>query len=165
MFRYASLTCVLAFGATSLSAQSVPPVTLSTGIIGIAAAQTARLNLLNVGAPPSAVGLTCTAAVAFLDGAGIVLKSTTLTIAPGTSMGFDVRSDTDLGLLALGDRREIRATISIPALTPTPASSTAAVPTCRLIPTLEMFNSITGQTQVVLGHVETIPVVPVTTTP
>jgi hypothetical protein len=102
MFRYASLTCVLAFGATSLSAQSVPPVTLSTGIIGIAAAQTARLNLLNVGAPPSAVGLTCTAAVAFLDGAGLFLNPRRLPSRRAPAWGSTCEATLTWGYSRLG---------------------------------------------------------------
>ena len=72
-------------------------------------------------------------------------------------MPFDLRSDADLGIVA-GDRREIRAVIAMPmVLPPTAASSTPAPPACKLIPTLELFNTISGQTLVVLGHVETIP--------
>jgi len=133
-------------------------------MIGIADSQTAQLNLLNPGVQAPAIGVICTAAVSFVDAAGTVLKSRTLIIAPGTSAPFDLRSDTDLNLVVAGDRREIRATIMIPPFPPPPtaAGSTAIPAACKLIPTLEIFDTISGRTLVTLGHVEDVPTVPVT---
>jgi hypothetical protein len=166
MFKYANLTCVLALSAVALSAQvpSVVPTVQTTGMVGIGDAQTAQLNLLNPGVEPPAIGVVCSAAVSFVDADGTVLKSTTLSVGPGKSMAFILRSDIDLHLVA-GDRREIRATIAIPAIPP-PATtaSSPALPACRLIPTLEILDTINGRTLVVLGHVETINAV-VTATP
>jgi hypothetical protein len=159
MLKYAHLTCVLALSAIALSAQvtSVVPAIQTTGMVGIGDAQTAQLNLLNPGVEPPAIGTVCSAAVSFVDADGTVLKSTTLTVVAGKSMAFTLRSDTDLHLVA-GDRREIRATISIPAiLPPTATASSPAMPACHLIPTLEILDTISGRTLVVLGHVETIP--------
>jgi hypothetical protein len=164
MLHYARLTCALAFTALALSAQVIPVGTLqTTGMIGIAESQTAQLNLLNPGLQAPAIGITCTAAVAFVDGTGTVLKTTTLNVAPGTSQPFDIRSDTDLNIVVAGDRREIRATILIPAVLPPATGSTATpVPACKLIPTLEIFDTVSGRTLVTLGHVEDIPPAPVT---
>jgi len=159
MFKYASLTCVLTLSAVALSAQvtSVVPAVQTTGMVGIGDAQTAQLNLLNPGVEPPATGVVCSAAVSFVDADGNVLKSTTLNVAPGKSMAFILRSDTDLHLVA-GDRREIRATITISAIFPPAATaSTAAIPACHVIPTLEILDTISGRTLVVLGHVETVP--------
>jgi len=87
----------------------------------------------------------------------VTLKSTTLSVVPGKSMAFILRSDIDLHLVA-GDRREIRATITIPAIPPpTAITSSPAISACHLIPTLEILDTISGRTLVVLGHVETIP--------
>ena len=163
--NYAHLTCALAMGALALSAQTVTPtVTQTTGMVGIADAQTAQLNLLNPGVQPPALGPVCTVAVSFVNANGKVLKSTMLTVAPGQSQNFDLRSDVDLSLLP-GDRREIRATITSPVLIPPPnaAASTPPVPLCKLIPTLEIFDTVTGRTLVTLGHVTTIPPAPVVT--
>jgi hypothetical protein len=92
-----------------------------------------------------------------VDSNGNALKSTTLSVIPGQSMAFTLRSDTDLNLLT-GDRREIRATIAIPANVPvTAASARAATPACKVIPTLEILDTASGRTLVVLGHVELIP--------
>jgi hypothetical protein len=165
MLHNARLTCALAFTALALSAQTIPVGTLeTTGMIGIADSQTAQLNLLNPGIEAPAIGVVCSAVVAFVDGAGKVLKtSAPLNVAPGTSAAFDIRSDTDLAIVA-GDRREIRATIMIPGIVPPPtaASATPTPPACKLIPTLEIFDTVSGRTLVTLGHVEAVPPAPVT---
>jgi hypothetical protein len=55
-------------------------------------------------------------------------------------------------------RREIRATITIPPVPPPTTSSTTAVaPVCKLIGTLEIFNTLDGHTQVTLGTVHLVP--------
>jgi len=150
--------CVLTLGAMALAAQVTPNNTLqTTAMAGIAEGQTARLNLLNPGVQPPAVGVICTATVEFLDAGGTVLKTASVTVAPGKSLGVDLHSDTDLSLM-VGDRREIRGTIAIPAAPPTTTGSGTAIPTpaCRLIPTLEIFDSFTGRTQAILGHIVSV---------
>jgi hypothetical protein len=163
MLKYVNLTCVLTLSAVVLSAQAIPvPSTVrTTGMVGIADAQTAQLNLLNPGVLAPALGIICTAAVSFVDSAGTVLKSATLTVPPGKSMSLSLRSDTDLNFVA-GDRREIRAVITIPPLVPSTAA--ASSPACKVIPTLEMLDTVSGRTLVALGHVEAVPSV-VTATP
>jgi hypothetical protein len=167
MFKLAHLTCVLTLSGVALSAQvnTVLPVVRTTGMVGIGDAQTAQLNLLNPGMVPSGSVIVCTAAVSFVDASGTVLKSGTLTIPPGKSMPFVLRSDVDLNLIA-AQRREIRATISTPgvplATTPTAAATANG---CSLIATLEILDTVTGRTLVVLGHAAKIPAVVSTTTP
>jgi hypothetical protein len=152
MLKYVSLMCVLTLSAVVLSAQvTAIPAVQTTAMIGIADAQTAQLNLLNPGVAAPALGAMCSAAVSFVDANGTVLKSMSLSVPPGKSLPFMLRSDVDLSLIA-GDRREIRATITIPA----PNSATAAAG-CKLIPTLEIFDTVTGKTLVTLGKVVTIP--------
>src|SRR5580692_831292 len=153
MLKHYTLTLVMALGAFTLNAQTAPgtQVVQTTGMVGIADAQIAQLNLLNPGVLPPAVGMICKATVSFVDSTGTVLKSATLTVIPGQSMPFTLRSDTDLSL-AVGDRREIRATISIPAIpTPTSTGTSTAAPSCKVIPTLEMLDTASGKTLVVLG--------------
>ncbi len=160
MFRSTSLTCALIFSACAISAQTIPAQTVqTTPIIGISAGQTARMNLLNPGVLPATTGAPCTATVSFIQGNGNVVKTATLTINPGMNQFVDVRSDVDLNLVAVGDRHEIRATVSTPAITPVSTSpvTTTPGPACKLIATLEIFNVITGQTQVSLGRLVTIP--------
>lgn len=144
-------TCVLALSSFGLRAQSAaPPVAAGPhlrtfGMVGLVEGQTARLNLLNPGVSAAA----CTAAVAFLDGAGATLKSNTITVAPGTSQAYDLDSDADLKLAA-NERHEIRASIEIPAVIPPAGSTLPVAAPCRLIPTLEIFDSVSRRTTVIL---------------
>jgi hypothetical protein len=158
-YNYVLSVCALALSALALSAQTtaVTSTVETTAMIGLAQGQTAQLNLLNPGVQPQADGVICTAAVSFFDAAGTLLKTATLSVAPGQSNSADL-SDTVLNI-AVGARREIRAQISIPVVLP--PASTGSTPImlagCKLIPTLEIFDSVTGRTLVTLGHVEAIP--------
>jgi hypothetical protein len=166
MSNYARLTCALALSALALSAQTIPisSTVETTGMVGLADAQTAQLNLLNAGVLSPALGVVCSATVAFVDASGTVLKSGVLSLLPGKAGAFDLR-DIDLKLVA-GDRREIRATITIPAFPPPPTatSTPATAVACKLIPTLEIFDTMSGRTLVTLGHVTAVSG-PVTTAP
>ena len=161
--NFVRYSCLLALGAAACLAQTVPAtITKTSGMVGITQGETARLNLLNPGvaiSPASgattSVSANCSAAVAFFDGAGNNLKSTTVSVPPGQSVGFDLHSDTDLGLAA-GDRKEIRAVVTLPAV-PGATSTSALAPACKLIPTLEIFDSLTLRTLVVLGRAEVVP--------
>jgi hypothetical protein len=165
MFRCAQRICVFTLTAAGVFAQVVttPAVTRTTGMIGLAEGQTARLNVLNPGVGPSvtatAVAITCSAVVEFMDGTGKVLKSTTVSVAPGQSQPFDLFSDADLSL-AMDTRTEIRAVITPPAVIPViSTSSTPMQPAaCTLIGTLEIFDSLTKRTQAVLGGMHDVPV-------
>ena len=156
MLRLACSTYIVALTAAALCAQSdtPPPVVATTAMVGLAEGQTAQLNLLNPGAVPPATAAICTATVTFYDADGINLKSSVLPVLPGKSLSFDLH-DTELGL-AVGGRREIRAVIVIPAAVPASATATPT-PACKVIPTLEIFDSISGHTLVTLGHVEVVP--------
>jgi hypothetical protein len=160
MSKFVRLTCVFALGGAALFAQPNMPVEVkTTGMVGLAEDQTARLNLLNPGVVPAAIGIVCTASVSFIDGTGTVVKTAIVAVAPGTSGGVNLDSQADLSL-AVGGRREIRAVFTVPAVVPPPsaaASSSTTVAACTLIPTLEVFDTLTGRTLVVLGHAETVP--------
>jgi hypothetical protein len=171
MFRFAQRTCVFALAAAGVFAQVVttPAVTTTTGMIGVAGGQMARLNVLNPGDRPNVVpppaGVYCSAVVEFLDGGGKVLKSTTVNVSPGQATPFDLFSDSDLNL-ALTERTEIRAIIMPPAVIPVVSTSTAPLqPTvCTLIGTLEIIDSLTNRTQAVLGGMHDVPAAPAVTT-
>jgi hypothetical protein len=79
-----------------------------------------------------------------------------VSVAPGKSAAFYLYSDVDLKL-AIDDRREIRATIKIPPVFPPTASATPIVAACTLFPTLEIFDTLSRKTQVVMGKTETVP--------
>jgi hypothetical protein len=160
MLNHLRFTFVLTLSALAVSAQTaaVIPTVVTTGMIGLAQGQTAQLNLLNPGVLAPAVGVICTAAVSYLDATGATLKTATVSVAPGKSGSVDLSGDTDLNIAA-GARREIRAQIAIPfVLPPTATGSTPIMAAaCKLIPTLEIFDSVTGRTLVTLGHVVAIP--------
>ncbi len=56
----------------------------------------------------------------------------------------------------MNERKEIRATLTIPPVPP-PNTATPVTPVCKLIGTIEIFNTIDGHTQVTLGTVHLIP--------
>jgi len=162
MFRFAQRICVFMLAAAGVFAQVVTPpaATRTTGMIGLAEGQTARLNVLNPGIEPPALGMICAANLSFMDSSGKVLKSTTVSVIPGQSQPFDLSSDADLGL-ALDARTEIRAVITAPALVPIASTSSTPIQAagCKLVGTLEIFDSLTKRTQAVLGGWHDVPAV------
>ena len=160
MLKYVLIS---ALSALAVRAQVVDlPAVQTTGMIGIGNEQTAQLNLLNPGVLAPAVGVICAASVSFVDSTGAVLKTAILSVAPGKSLPFELNSASDISV-AVGARREIRATITIPSIaTPVATTTTVAAPSCKVIPTLEIFDNVTGRTLVTLGHVTTVPSVTVT---
>jgi hypothetical protein len=140
-------------------AQTVPTQeTRTTGVVGIAYGQTARFNVLNRGIAAPAVGVVCSAVLTYYDGKGAMLKQSTVTVLPRQIGSLDLFSDADLALPAV-QRRQIRATVSVP-LIPPPASAAAdskPSPACRLVGTLEIFDALSGKTEVVLGATHPVP--------
>src|SRR5580692_160500 len=169
MLNHAKRICVFIVAAAGSYAQTAAPNmpvtdTRTSGAVGIAQGQTARFNVLR---PDEAATSTCSAALSYFDGMGKQLKTSTVTVAPGTLGYLDLFSHTDLALPA-DQRMQIRVTVAVPVATPSSAASsttTKAVPICRLIPTLEIFDEVTGRTSVVLGGFHHIADETVTPTP
>lgn len=165
MFKHALRICVFTLAATGLFAQTVPTQeTKTTGAVGIAYGQTARFNVLNRGVAAPAAGVVCSAVLAYYDGKGALLKQSTVTVLPDQISSLDLFSDVDLALPA-AQRKQIRATVSVPLAVPPPTSTGAAsapVPVCRLIGTLEIFDTLSGKTEVVLGATHLIPAIAAT---
>ena len=154
MLNYAQRIFVFTLAATGLYAQSTAPNmpvtdTRTSGAVEIAQGQVARFNVLR---PNETATATCSAVLTYFDGAGAQLKTSTVTVAPGTVGYLDLFSDLDLALPA-DQHKQIRVTVAVPVATPSSSSSTTvkAVPVCRLIPTLEIFDELTGRASVVLG--------------
>lgn len=154
MFPFAQKMCVFAIASIGLFAQSTPtapaPETRTSGMIGVTDGQVARVNVLNPGVAAPAVGVVCTATLRFFDGAGALLKAGPVVVLPGQSQSLDVFGDKDLSLTGTA-RREIRATITIPAVVPVSTATSTPPPACALIGTLEIFDEASGKTLVVLG--------------
>ncbi len=167
MFTFTQRMCVFAMAAVGLFAQSTPvvpaPETRTSGMIGVADGQVARVNVLNPGVAAPAAGVVCTATLNFWDGKGTLLKTGPAIVLPGQSQYLDLFGDKDLALTGL-DRREVRATITIPAVATPPTSTTVLPSACTLIGTLEIFDEATSKTLVVLGLGHQVPSASVTTT-
>jgi hypothetical protein len=164
-----SVFTLAAVGAFAQSTSLPVVVTHTSGMIGVAEGQTARLNVLNPGVAAPALGVVCSAILSFLDSTGKVLKSTSVSVLPGTAAApFNLASDADLAL-ALDAREQIRATITIPAVLPPSTATTTTITTppaaCTLIGTLEIFDSLTRRTQAVLGGFHEVPSVVATPSP
>jgi hypothetical protein len=158
MLKHLQDICVFALAAGGLMAQTVTPPTQAvgtTGMVGLAAGQYAQFNVLNPGVLPPATGAVCNALLTFLGDDGGVLKVKSVSITPGHSAFIDLFSDVDLGL-AVGARKEIRATFTTPPVVPVTAATTATGP-CNLIGTLELIGELTGDTQFVLGGIHAVP--------
>jgi hypothetical protein len=141
---FAGAVLAMAGGAMAQSTTPMLPVALHTsGMFGLTAGQTARLNVLNPGALAPAVGVVCAAQLSFLNAQGTVLKTTTVTVPPGESTSFNL--DRDLDLIVNDFRVQVRAVIAYTSNT------------CALLPTLEVFNDDTGRTQFVVGRFAAIP--------
>jgi hypothetical protein len=124
--------------------------TYTTGMVGLAANQNARLNVFNLNPVAATTSTTstppanCAVALEFYDNkGGMVSRTTVPNFAPGQSAFFDLpySSLTTESLV----HAEIRGVVVI---NPTPASgaSTAVVGNCSVITTLEIFDATTGST-------------------
>lgn len=175
MFKLAQGICVFTMAVTGLLAQTTattPAQETRTSVVGIAQGQTARFNVLNPAPAASTASTTitapaaCSAALNYYDAVGALLKSSTVTVAPGTAGYLDLFSDVDLAL-AVGQRRQIRVTVSV-TLGPAATPDAKAQPVCRLIGTLEVFDALTGRADVMLGgfhRVQSEDATPVTASP
>jgi hypothetical protein len=168
MFKYIQGICVFTLAAAALYAQTTPTppaqVTKTSAVVGLAEGQTAQLNALNPGVLPPAVGAVCTGLLTIYDGQGVLLKSKTVSVPPGASLSMDVDSVADLAL-RVDERREIRATVTVPPVLPPAGSAPPTTPPCKLIGNLEIFDTLSGRTLVTLGVVHFVPNPSATTTP
>ena len=144
---------------------AINPQYVTFGMVGLASGQTARLNALAlpVGGPIIA-GASCQVTFDFYNEAGKTLKTGTATVAQGAAVHFDMlRTEVD----SLAGRSEIRgalraAFVNSPAIvTPgTPGMPITPVSAfCSVLPTLEIFDSTSGQTTVVLQQTTALSLV------
>ena len=143
------------------------------GMVGLSTGQTARLNVfaLPVGGPIIAGG-SCQVTFDFYNEAGKMVKSGTATVAQGAAVHFDMlRTEVD----SLAGRSEIRGTVRTafvnPSAVPMPTPGTPGTPVtpitpitpvygfCSVLPTLEIFDSTSGQTTVVLQQTTALSLV------
>ena len=137
------------------NAQSPYQPGVGFAMIGIGTGQTVRVNALNLGTGSSAPDPRCIATLQFLDADGQVLKQTVTTIRPGKGAYLDLRSDE---LHQNDARMPIRGVLLFGysgGAPPGPGVLQAF--DCNIVPSLEIFNSKTKQTSVVLTDTKPLP--------
>jgi hypothetical protein len=165
------------FACAQLTAQtSTTPITptfataVSTGMVGLAATQTAQLNVVNLTTTSSTITVSfpCEVQLEFWDSTGKMLKSLPIaSLAPGTAGSLQIKLP-DVTSNTSPLRTEIRGVLRS---NPLPASGQegpvlpSVLPaSCTIATTLEVFDNATGVTQSLtsdLHAMQTIGVVPV----
>jgi hypothetical protein len=159
---------LLAFGG-SVAAQDTPPSLpltsqiRTTGMIGLAAGDSARLNVLNPGLPAPFLSILCFAQLSFVDDQNTELSAAIYRVLPGHSVSLTLNADTDVTLGSDG-RLEVRGVLRTPPLLEPPPPD-VPIPIngfCPLVATLEVSNNSTARTRMVLPDLRIVfpPVLP-----
>ena len=157
MAACAAFTAVRAGAQPTIMVASPQYVTF--GMVGLSTGQTARLNAfaLPVGGPIIA-GASCQVTFDFYNEAGKSVKTGTATVAQGGSIHFDMlRTEVD-SLTGISEiRGTVRAAFVSPSAVLTPGTLVSGF--CSVLPTMEIFDSLSGQTTVVLQQTTALSVV------
>jgi hypothetical protein len=142
MKRFSFLATIV-FSAVLAKAQSdfVPSQQHNSSVVGIAAGQTAKLNVLYPSIPAPLLQVMCHVTVSIVDDQGGVLKTQDFQMLGGRSVSISLNADSDLPAHSA----------QIHALTLTPATSPAGG-YCQVLPSLDIVDNATGKT---LVHLET----------
>ncbi len=153
-----TLAGFFAFAAQSMAQNAIifdplsqPAVT--TGMVGLASNQTARLSVLNLNST-SAKTNNCTVELQFFDGQHNSLKQATVpNFAPQTATSLDLtRAEITT---QTGNRAEIHGVVTV-----NPPSASVATPAapgyCTVFTTLEIFDQTTGSTIVLTSDTRAI---------
>lgn len=147
--RLVTLGATVALGMLGTASQgwSGTDVGNGFGMVGIAQGQTARLNVVNIGNPDE---LPCEVALQFLDGEGNTLAEQGIIIIGGKAASLDLDAAELGGPDTRAGRVQIRALMKVLGGPDTKNTDGA---TCGdyLLSTLEIFDSRTGQTTVILN--------------
>jgi len=132
---------LLTLGATQSEADILPGVSVTFAPVGLTMDQTARLNLVNIGAPNGML-----VSWRFIDASGFTLAQSVVTLPFGKIVSVDYRRNGN-PLPPNTDppeqiRAEVRAQVDI---------VNPAVPSESLRRSLELFNNDTGATTVCMG--------------
>jgi hypothetical protein len=160
MLACAAFTAVRAGAQPAIIVAS--PQFMTFGMVGLNTGQTARLNAfaLPLGGPLIS-GASCQVTFDFYDATGKIVKTGTATVAQGAAVHFDMlRTEVD----SLAGRSEIRGAVRAAFVTPSPmlTPGTPGTPVsayCSVLPTLEIFDTSSGQTTVVLQQTTPLPLV------
>ena len=138
------------------------PQYVTFGMVGIISGQTARLNAfaLPTGGPIIA-GASCQVTFDFYDATGKSLGTSSVPVAQGDAVNYDLPwpQPTPSTTSTATTRTEIRGTVRAALVIPS-AVGTTVTPvsgSCSVLPTLEIFDTATGQTSVVLQQTTALP--------
>ncbi len=163
VFHKSALAGLLLFGPQFLAqaqtiSTSAPMSVVTTGIVGVTAMQTARLNVLSLQPViPGVTAVICPATLEFYDDTGALLKQLVVTnISPATAASLVFKPP--VASTAVGARTQIRAVVLTPSsFVFAPGSgpvSTPPVPMpvfpvsrgCSVMASLEIIDDSTGVT-------------------
>jgi len=142
--RTISLLTVFVNGALLMAQGGPSPVKQqqTSGVVGVTAGQTARLNVLYPTAPAPILQILCSATLVIADDQGKILESKDVSqLIAGKSVSLDMNADTDL---AGTPRTEVHGFSIAPN-------------GCRLLTTLEIIDNATQKTLLVIGSEPTFP--------
>lgn len=150
--RKIALVATIVISAVTASAQGgfVPSQQHDSSVVGIAAGQTARLNVFYPPVPAPLLQVQCSFTASIVDDQGTVLKTQDFKVSGGKTVSISLNVDTEL---TTGDHRaQIRATTRTPA-------ATAEGGFCTIVPSLDIVDNLTGKTTVHLETTVTYPFV------
>lgn len=177
MSRFAFLNSVLLLIVSPFVApaqtisSSTPGITVTTGIVGVAGTQTARLNVMNLQPViPGVAAVLCPATLEFYDDTGALLKQLAVTnIAPATAASLVLKPAVPS---APNARAQIRAAVFTPQTfvgNPGGSPPTPAIPFirgCTVMASLEIIDDSTGTTHIFTADLRAMPafnILPMTT--
>jgi hypothetical protein len=153
-----SVALVRPVAGQDTSATFLMSQTRTTGMIGISAGDSVRINVLNPGLPAPLLGILCFAQLAFVDDQNNQLRDVFYRVLPGHSVSLTLNADSDVTLGSDG-RLEIRGVLRTPPLLNPPPPDVLPIPvntSCPLVATLEVFNNETGRTRLILPDFSTV---------
>jgi hypothetical protein len=133
---------------------------VSTGMLGLAGAQTAQVNVVNLAITSNAKPTPCEVQLEFWDSTGKLVKSSTIAdLAQGAAGALQLKLG-EITTATSSLRSEIRAVVRSNALTPSASGGTASpvfYPLgCSVVTTLEVFDTISGVTQSMTSDVHAL---------
>jgi hypothetical protein len=130
-------------------------MTVTTGIVGVASTQTARLNVLNLQpVVPGVTTIACPATLEFYDNTGALLQQLVVAnIAPASAAALVFKPTAPSA--AANARAQIRAVVFTPSTSvvtpvtgPVVPPAMPVVPACNVMGSLEIIDDATGETHI-----------------
>ncbi len=155
-FHKGNLISLILIGSQILIGQTVSNTvrgnTVTTGIVGVASTQTARLNVLNLQPViPGVAAVACPATLEFYDESGALLKQLVLSnISPANSVSLVFKPP--VATATANARAQIRAVVFTPSTAATNSGQPTTMPMiavnagCSVMPSLEIVDDLTGVT-------------------